>query len=66
MKEKTKTKRYKVSLSIETIQVLKEVMADHLMDEPKSKWEKDYKRTISNLNTVINKYNKEIKENGHK
>lgn len=40
-------------------------MQDHLRDEPKSKWEKDYKRTISNLNTVINKYNKEIKENGH-
>ena len=65
MREKTKTKRYKVALSIETIKVLKEVMEDHLREEPKSKWTKDYNRTISNLNTVINKHNKETKEHGH-
>jgi len=64
-KPKTKKNRHKVSLSIETILVLKEVMEDYLKEEVNGKFTKDYKRTILNLNTVIKKHNIEEKKNGH-
>lgn len=64
-KQKTQKNRYKVSLSIETILVLKEVMEDYLNEEVNGKFTKDYKRTISNLNKVIEKHNLKEKQNGH-
>lgn len=65
MTQKTKPRRHKISLSLETMVALREAMEDHLKDEPKSKWSRDYKQTITHINRVITKHNKETKENGH-
>lgn len=65
MTNKTKRKRYKIALSIETMVALREAMEDHLKDEPKSKWTRDYNQTITHINRVIAKHNLEAETNGH-
>lgn len=64
-KIETKSKRYKVSLSIESIIALREAMHEHVNEVPSDKWTKDYKRTIVNLDKVIDKHDKEIGINGY-
>lgn len=62
---KTRSKRYKVSLSIESIIALREAMQQHLNEIPSDKWTKDYKRTVSNMDRVINKHEEEIGIDGY-
>ena len=62
---KTKSRRYKVTLSIETITALREAMYDHLTEEPKDKYTTDYTRTVANLDKIISKHKMEEKINGH-
>ena len=62
---KTKSRRYKCTLSIETITALREAMHDHLTEEPKDKWFKDYTSTISDLDKIINRHKQEKITDGH-
>lgn len=62
---KTKSKRYKCTLSIETIIALREAMHDHLTEEPPDKYTKDYTRTVSNLDKIISKHKMEERINGY-
>lgn len=61
----TKSKRYKVSLSIESIIALREAMQWHLNEAKPDKHTKDFKRSITNLDRVINKHEKEIGIDGY-
>jgi len=40
-------------------------MHEHVNEVPSDKWTKDYKRTIVNLDKVIDKHDKEIGINGY-
>ena len=64
-KPKTKSKRYKVTLSIETITALRGAMYDHLTEEPPDKYTKDYTRTVANLDKIISKHKMEERINGY-